>query len=148
MVTKYSAAPSRPTENPHDRLPRDVDHSGLSKFHDRSDRDYETFRQRIVDCTQVDTTGALDDDLCKELPRASQAAFNSADKEHDPLCLQDTRVDVLNEIRAWADGEEEKCIFWLNGMAGTGKSTIARTVAREICSQGRLGASFFFLRDM
>ncbi len=82
----------------------------------------------------------------KELPRASQAAFNSADKEHDPLCLQDTRVDVLNEIRAWANGEEERCIFWLNGMAGTGKSTIARTVAREFYSQGRLGASFFFSR--
>jgi hypothetical protein len=24
----------------------------------------------------------------------------------------------------WADGSREKCIFWLNGMAGTGKSTI------------------------
>src|SRR5204863_7838822 len=35
---------------------------------------------------------------------------------------------------------------WLNGMAGTGKSTIARTVAREFYSQGRLGASFFFSR--
>ena len=55
MVTKYSAAPSKPTENPHDQLSRDVDHSGLSKFQDRSDRDYEILRQRIVDCTQIDT---------------------------------------------------------------------------------------------
>ena len=55
MVTKDSAAPSRPTEDPHDQLPRDVDHSGLPKFHDRSDRDYEIFRQRIVDCIQGDT---------------------------------------------------------------------------------------------
>ena len=31
-------------------------------------------------------------------------------------------------------------------MAGTGKSTIARTVAREYYEQGRLGASFFFSR--
>jgi len=29
-------------------------------------------------------------------------------------------------------------------MAGTGKSTIARTVARKFYDQGRLGASFFF----
>ena len=55
MGTKYSAAPSKHTENPHDQLSRDVDHSGISKFQDRSDQDYVVFRQRIVDCTQVDT---------------------------------------------------------------------------------------------
>jgi MoxR-like ATPase len=37
-------------------------------------------------------------------------------------------------------------IFWLNGLAGTGKSTIARTVARRYFDQKRLGASFFFSR--
>jgi len=47
---------------------------------------------------------------------------------------------------AWADGHDERCIFWLNGMAGTGKSTIARTVARDFYEQKRLGASFFFSR--
>jgi SpoVK/Ycf46/Vps4 family AAA+-type ATPase len=31
-------------------------------------------------------------------------------------------------------------------MAGTGKSTIARTVARACLDDGRLGASFFFSR--
>ena len=31
-------------------------------------------------------------------------------------------------------------------MAGTGKSTIARTIAREFYDQGRLGASFFLSR--
>jgi AAA ATPase domain len=44
----------------------------------------------------------------------------------------------------WADGGDERCIFWLNGMAGTGKSTLARTVARKYYDQNRLGASFFF----
>jgi hypothetical protein len=38
-------------------------------------------------------------------------------------------------------------MLWLNGMAGTGKSTIARTVARELHDQGLLGASFFFSQD-
>ncbi|KAF2183610.1 hypothetical protein K469DRAFT_582108, partial [Zopfia rhizophila CBS 207.26] len=37
-------------------------------------------------------------------------------------------------------------IFWLNGLAGTGKSTIARTIARTYSEHGRLGASFFFSR--
>ena len=36
-------------------------------------------------------------------------------------------------------------MFWLTGLAGTGKSTIARTIARTY-SERRLGASFFFSR--
>jgi len=39
-----------------------------------------------------------------------------------------------------------RCIFWLNGLAGTGKSTISRTVARRYNEQKLLGASFFFSR--
>lgn len=35
-------------------------------------------------------------------------------------------------------------MFWLNGMAGTGKSTISRTIAQTFADNGQLGASFFF----
>jgi hypothetical protein len=86
------------------------------------------------------------DSYLHKLPYAAQAAFNSSDKRHDPLCLPNTRVGVLEQIMAWADGRNERCIFWLNGVAGTGKSTIARTVARKYDDQKRLGASFFFSR--
>lgn len=65
-------------------------------------------------------------------------------------CLPNTRVDLLQEIYSWVDGQNDgqnECrIFWLNGLAGTGKSTIARTVARRCFNQKRLGASFFFSR--
>lgn len=44
--------------------------------------------------------------------------------------------------------KDNRCIFWLSGMAKTGKSTIARTVARELQDSGHLGASFFFSRDV
>lgn len=47
----------------------------------------------------------------------------------------------------WADNPDNCCIFWLSGRAGTGKSTIARTVARAFNYEKRLGASFFFSRD-
>ncbi len=66
-------------------------------------------------------------------------------------CLPDTRVDLLHEIYDWAQDPRSKSIFWLNGWAGIGKSTISRTVAEWVAGQGGLigvdlGASFFFKR--
>lgn len=37
-------------------------------------------------------------------------------------------------------------MYWLKGMAGTGKSTISLTLAQEYHAKHRLGASFFFQR--
>ena len=84
--------------------------------------------------------------LLDRLPCATEAPFNSYTKQHEPLCLPNTRVDLLREIYNWVDGQDERPIFWLNGLAGTGKSTIARTVARYYFDKKRLGASFFFSR--
>ena len=44
-------------------------------------------------------------------------------------------------------GEQEQQVFWLNGLAGTGKSTIAQTFAERMFADGKLGASFFCSRD-
>ena len=44
-------------------------------------------------------------------------------------------------------GEQKQHVFWLNGLAGTGKSTIAQTVAKRMFADGKLGASFFCSRD-
>jgi hypothetical protein len=78
---------------------------------------------------------------------AKRAAFNSSEKEHDSLCFANTRVEVLDQIRSWFhDVNDARSIFWLNGMAGTGISTISRTIARELYNSGNLGASFFFSR--
>jgi transcriptional regulator with PAS, ATPase and Fis domain len=44
-------------------------------------------------------------------------------------CLRGTRVEVLRDIENWSRMSNAKCLFWLNGMAGTGKSTISQTIA-------------------
>ena len=62
-------------------------------------------------------------------------------------CLPDTRVDLLQEIYDWADGVDSPNIFWLNGLAGTGKSTIARTLVEKYSDTGGIAASFFFSRS-
>ncbi|KAJ4262907.1 hypothetical protein NW762_006520 [Fusarium torreyae] len=86
------------------------------------------------------------DEILTTLPIASEAAFNSLNNQHEPTCLPSTRSELLEDITEWAGSIDDKCIFWLNGIAGTGKSTIARTVARNLYDRGILGASFFFSR--
>ncbi|KAF7540224.1 hypothetical protein G7Z17_g12262 [Cylindrodendrum hubeiense] len=80
------------------------------------------------------------------LPIAEGAGFDSHAEEHNSTCLQNTRVDLLKQISEWANDPHAETIFWLNGMAGTGKSTISRTVSRSFATSGHLGASFFFKR--
>ena len=74
------------------------------------------------------------------------AVFNSHANEYNARCHPDTRVELLAQVDQWANDPDGKCIFWLNGMAGTGKSTISRSVAQKFADRGVLGASFFFKR--
>ena len=62
-------------------------------------------------------------------------------------CLKGTRDAVLTEIESWAKDFDQSQIFWLNSLAGTGKSTIAQTIAERLFAEGLLGASFFCSRD-
>ena len=57
-----------------------------------------------------------------------------------------TRGDVLLQIESWLNDKQDKRVFWLNGLAGTGKSTIAQTFAEMSFADGVLGASFFCSR--
>jgi hypothetical protein len=62
-------------------------------------------------------------------------------------CLEGTRIAVLDEIELWARDPNRPPIYWLNGLAGTGKSTIAQTIAERMFADDRLGGSFFCSRD-
>ncbi|CEI70942.1 unnamed protein product [Fusarium venenatum] len=81
-----------------------------------------------------------------QLPIAHGASFDSKVEEHNPTCLPNTHQELLDDIDHWIDDPNSETVYWLNGMAGTGKSTIARTVAHSRSKRGDLGASFFFKR--
>ncbi|BCR98204.1 uncharacterized protein AKAW2_31523S [Aspergillus luchuensis] len=61
------------------------------------------------------------------LPFAKGAFFGSFEDQHEDECLIGTRTELLRQVQDWGRSGD-RCIFWLSGMAGTGKSTIARTV--------------------
>ena len=64
-----------------------------------------------------------------------------------PGCLKGTREEILLQLENWLINEQNQRVFWLNGLAGTGKSTIAQTFAETSFADGKLGASFFCSRD-
>ena len=76
--------------------------------------------------------------------RAQGAGYQHGDRKG---CLRGTRENVLNEIESWTKDFDKSPVFWLNGLAGTGKSTIAQTVSEWAFADGLLGASFFCSRD-
>jgi hypothetical protein len=86
--------------------------------------------------------------------RAPSAIYKSDTVDGAParrMCTAETRVDVLERIIDWAADASSPPIFWLSGLAGTGKSTIAYTVCDHFDTEGlpaRLCASFFCSRQV
>ena len=82
--------------------------------------------------------------ILENLCQATHAEYRHVN--HD-RCLKGTRRTVLDKIELWTNDTYQPQVYWLNGLAGTGKSTIALTVAERIFAEGKLGASFFCSRD-
>jgi hypothetical protein len=74
-----------------------------------------------------------------------KAAFHNAHGSA-PACLEGTRNQLLDEISVWMADPSAKLVYWLTGVAGTGKTTIAESVAYMAADRKCLAASFFFSR--
>ncbi|EGX44911.1 hypothetical protein AOL_s00173g12 [Orbilia oligospora ATCC 24927] len=148
-------------------IPADGDHSTIVKLKSAQDETYTTVRDRLKIIIQEaeaaeaerqaranDLFGlngdrlSLDKTDLEKVPYVHSAAFDSETDELDARCHPETRKELLKQIKDWAQDPDGKCIFWLNGVAGTGKSTISRTVAQLFNDDDdiQLGASFFFKR--
>ncbi|OBZ75608.1 hypothetical protein A0H81_05015 [Grifola frondosa] len=96
-------------------------------------------------------------------PYAIKAQHNCNEQQRTS-CTKGTRTDILRQLEQWterklpqlsveqsghsADGPEDiSDIFWVSGLAGTGKTTIAYTIADRCQDLKVLGASFFCSRD-
>ncbi|KND86202.1 hypothetical protein TOPH_09171 [Tolypocladium ophioglossoides CBS 100239] len=94
----------------------------------------------------LNSTVVLDADqksVLSRLPVADGASFDSHADEDEATCLDGTRRELLDKVKKWADDSARERIYWLQGKAGTGKSTLARTVAYDLAAADRLAASFF-----
>ena len=83
------------------------------------------------------------------LPHAKYAAYRTrqaADDQETQGCMEGTREQILADLEEWAVNDAAK-VLWLNGMAGTGKTSIAHSLSERLDKNQILGASFFCSRS-
>ncbi|KAF5370290.1 hypothetical protein D9758_006970 [Tetrapyrgos nigripes] len=84
--------------------------------------------------------------------KLSMKAFHDAQigggKERDS-CTPGTRTQIIKDIEEWAERTTDgNMAHWIYGMAGTGKSTIARSVCLSLEKRQLLAATFFCSRQI
>ncbi|QRW13179.1 Vegetative incompatibility protein HET-E-1 [Ceratobasidium sp. AG-Ba] len=96
------------------------------------------------------TEGLQMDQRLERMKPAVLAQYNAgiSSEFHRRKCTHNTRQDILKELHSWAKDPNGVKIYWMNGMAGTGKTTIAYTLCAELDDQYKLGASFFCSRGI
>ncbi|KXN81645.1 hypothetical protein AN958_04067 [Leucoagaricus sp. SymC.cos] len=112
----------------------------LQEFRDKAVRDTSLVVHRVWH--EVKSTADKMD--LNNIPYADGAGLNT-----EKLCLLGTRGELLDEIVKWANninGDVPR-VFWLHGTAGSGKSSIAHTIANHFKQLKRLGSCFCFARD-
>ncbi|KAG8733014.1 hypothetical protein FRC11_009288 [Ceratobasidium sp. 423] len=79
---------------------------------------------------------------------AKEAAYNSSLSNVISRrgCTEGTRIEVLAGLDHWLYYSSLSSIYWMNGMAGTGKTTIASTFCEQVETRKLLAASFFCTR--
>ncbi|KAG9124403.1 hypothetical protein FRC07_011748 [Ceratobasidium sp. 392] len=63
-------------------------------------------------------------------------------------CTPKTRQLVLEGLLDWANDPNSSKVYWMNGMAGTGKTTIAYSFCTKLEESDQLAASFFCSRSL
>jgi adenylylsulfate kinase-like enzyme len=52
--------------------------------------------------------------------------------------MKGTREQILSDITTWAKAPDAPVVFWLDGLAGTGKSTIAPYLSQCLCDHATM----------
>ncbi|KAI8292665.1 hypothetical protein K4K60_000019 [Colletotrichum sp. SAR11_57] len=118
----------------HSLLSVTQDHLDVSREH----RDISAEQLQL----QIEMFNSRPLDLCV----VNEARFDSADVQDRPRCENGTRVRVQELIYNWANDDSGEPFFWLVGPAGTGKSTVARTITDSWAKRKQLAAGYFFKR--
>ncbi|KAH7093961.1 hypothetical protein BKA62DRAFT_784932, partial [Auriculariales sp. MPI-PUGE-AT-0066] len=84
---------------------------------------------------------ALLEDKLKPVHSAAHYSSNAP-----TACTEGTRTGILSDMQTWALAEYGPIVYWLAGLAGTGKTTIASSLCRQLMAAGITVVSFFISR--
>jgi hypothetical protein len=76
----------------------------------------------------------------------AEASFDASTPALRRACTENTRTAILELIEEWAFDPTKPMIYWMNGMAGTGKTTISYSISLLFKRLNVLGATFFCSR--
>ncbi|KAF4609693.1 hypothetical protein D9613_011929 [Agrocybe pediades] len=91
---------------------------------------------------------ATDATLLRTLIPVDDARYNSAYSTAVKRrgCTASTREQILDDLRTWVKDPDGSKVFWMNGMAGTGKTTILYSFCEWLEDDKRLVGNFFCSR--
>jgi len=75
------------------------------------------------------------------MPLLAKRSFNLA-------VVPNTRQKILDDLMKWAKEPHSSRLYWMNGMAGTGKTTISYSFCKQLQENGLLVANFFCSRSL
>ncbi|KAG8781199.1 hypothetical protein FRC12_022131 [Ceratobasidium sp. 428] len=93
---------------------------------------------------------ALADARLEKLNPVRAASYDSsiASQLGRGSCTPNTRQAILEKLQDWASNPRSSKVYWMNGMAGTGKTTIAYSFCSSLEVSHQLAASFFCSRSL
>ncbi|KIM56977.1 hypothetical protein SCLCIDRAFT_192048 [Scleroderma citrinum Foug A] len=117
--------------------------SRITQYSDTLDQLMQQFRDRELRDIHVNVVNIREDLSLEGLAYAGGVGLNTT-----KTCLEGTRTEILTEIVDWINDKDPNAprIFWLHGVAGKGKSSIANTIALHSQNLGLLGSCFCFTR--
>ncbi|KIM24838.1 hypothetical protein M408DRAFT_331512 [Serendipita vermifera MAFF 305830] len=128
------------------------DHVKIKGLNDNFTKLKEDF-DRAVDVEALKIARKNEIDRLLELLRP----VREANYQDDRGCMEGTRTTLLDGIIAWAKGDIIQVtpadssgannIYWLYGMPGIGKTSVAHSICQRLHKGGYLGGSFFCRRD-
>ncbi|KAF8965982.1 hypothetical protein BDZ97DRAFT_743750 [Flammula alnicola] len=98
--------------------------------------------------TWQDTRKLRETAFLKDLSPVDDARYNSnySTTIKRRGCTAETREKILEDIKGWVIDPKGAKVYWMNGMAGTGKTTIVYSLCEWLEENRRLGGNYFCSR--
>ncbi|PPQ96533.1 hypothetical protein CVT26_006382, partial [Gymnopilus dilepis] len=84
----------------------------------------------------------------KDLNCVPEAGYDAGPADLRRACTTGTRKQILDDLMVWATDDEKTQVYWLSGMAGTGKTTIAYSFCQLLQDADLLCTSYFCSRNV